>query len=190
MNAEASAALILRAINPQQLIDEACMSRQHGVPPPPGDDLRCVDYMRHSDQYDSGQDALDAWNMGHVAEEHRLSNEYPCQEVLDEAQTHFLTIIAGSWGIYEPGQLFDHLDYIQEHIGATPPKLQEKWNLEFIALFGKQKTFAEFTTEEASWLRQRLASYIATSPKVRRKHRDRPKRSKRPAKRHHIPKRH
>lgn len=173
-----AALLILRAINPQRMIDDACMTRQHGVPPPEGFE-HCVDYERHSDQYDNQQDAVDAWREGHISPDHWLSETYPCQEVLDEAQAKFLEVIEATWGIYEPGQLLDHLDYIQKHIGSVPPKFQEKWKLEFIAIFGREKTFAEFTPEEASWLRQRLASYVATAPKVSRERRHRPKRSKR-----------
>lgn len=163
-----SALLILRAINPQRVIDEACMNRQHGVPPPEGNDTRCVDYERHSDQFDSQQDALDAWREGHIGEEHRFSETYPCQEVLDEAQEQFLQIIDATWGIYEPGQLVDDLSYIQRFIKYVSPKIQEKWKFEFIAIFGKEKTFKDFTPQEASWLRQRLASFVATSPKARR----------------------
>lgn len=173
-----AALLILRAINPQRLIDEACMTRQHGVPPPEGF-TRCVDFERHNDQYDNQQDALDAWREGNIMEEHWLNHEYPCQEVLDEAQQKFLEVIEASWGIYEPGQLLDHLDYIQEHIKYVPPKFQEKWKMEFVALFGREKTFAEFTPEEASWLRLRVAAFVATSPKIHKQRSDKPRRPKR-----------
>jgi len=174
-----AALLILRAINPQNIIDECCIKRQHGVPPPPGEDERCIDYERHSDQYDSGQDALDAWREGHVDEGHKLTQIYPCQEVLDEAKEMFIATIEGAWGIFEPGQLLDHINYIQDHIKGVPVKLQEKWNFEFIALFGKQKTFAELEPKEASWLRGRLAAYVATTSKATRKRRRGPKRPKR-----------
>jgi truncated hemoglobin YjbI len=175
---EGAALLILRAIDPQQMVDEACITRQHGVPPPPGEDERCVDYERHSDLFDDGQEALDAWREGRVDEDHRLNQVYPCQDVLDDAKEMFLTTITQAWGIFEPGQLLDHLNYIQEHIKGVPAKLQEKWNIEFIALFGRAKTFAELEPEEASWLRQRLADYVATTPKAARKRRRRPKQSK------------
>lgn len=188
-DAEASAALILRAISPQRIIDEACMNRQHGVPPPPGDDLRCVDFERHSDQYDSDNEALEAWRSNRIEEEHRLSNDYPCQLVLEEAIAQFEATIEASWGIFEPGQMLDHLAYIQDNISKVPPKFQEKWKHEFIALFGREKPFAEFTPEEASWLRQRVAGYVSTANKVGRKSRRKSQRSKRQSQRQPVSKR-
>jgi hypothetical protein len=169
---------ILRVIDPQKMIDECCINKQHGVPPPPGEDERCVDYERHADQYDSGTEAIDAWREGHIDPDHRLNETYPCQDVLDEATELFRATIEQAWGIFEPGQLLDHLNYIQEHIKGVPIRLQEKWNLEFIALFGRQKTFAELEPQEASWLRQRLAAYVATSPNKNRKLRRKPRRVK------------
>jgi hypothetical protein len=178
---EKSADLILHTVRVADILDDVCY--EHGCGGvPPFTTGKCVDYEAHHKRFQTDGEAQKAWAADDILPEHRLGSEFPCADIEAKAPSLFQQAIEENWYLLEPGGLVDNLQYILDNINSVPPTIQSGWKTEMRALLGRAPAFADFNEREASWLRHKMAGYVASRQKKADKATDKSSRSKRRSK--------